>query len=71
MRGGLVARDSTAIDKGRDDLFAATTPSDGETLLVGRAVRRNIAGLNRKLRYIDDKKAHLHPICHEDVHVEF
>ena len=70
VRSRLVARDFKAGEKGRDDLFAATPPLEGKRLLVSRAVTRRKDGKKRKLRFIDAKKAHLNPPCHEDVYFE-
>ena len=63
VRSRLVARDFKGGDKHRDDLFAATPPLESKRLRVnGR--------LTRKLLFIDAKKAHLNPVCKEDVYVE-
>jgi len=70
VRSRLVARDFKAGEKGRDDLFAATPPLEGKRLLVSRAMTRRKDGKKRKLRFIDAKKAHLNPPCHEDVYIE-
>jgi hypothetical protein len=70
VRSRLVARDFKGGEKGRDDLFAATPPLEGKRLLVSRAVTRRKDGRKRKLRFIDVKKAHLNPKCHEDVYIE-
>ena len=70
VRSRLVARDFKAGEKGRDDLFAATPPLEGKRLLVSRAVTRRKDGKKRKMRFIDAKKAHLNPPCHEDVYIE-
>jgi hypothetical protein len=70
VRSRLVARDFKGGEKGRDDLFAATPPLEAKRLLVSRAVTRRKDRKKRKLRFIDVKKAHLNPECHEDVYIE-
>ena len=70
VRSRLVARDFKGNDKGRDDLFAETPPLEALRLLLSRAATRRRDGGVRKLLFIDVRKAHLNPICEEDVYVE-
>ena len=66
----MVARDFKGGEKGRDDLFAATPPLEAKRLLISRAATRRKDGRQRKLLFIDAKKAHLNPRCKEDIYVE-
>eukprot|EP00973_Karenia_brevis_P047910 6649324-Karenia_brevis.AAC.1 len=62
----MVAKDYTGKDKGRDDLFAETPPLEAKRMLLSRAVTRRRDGRQRKLMFIDVKKAHLNPKCEEN-----
>ena len=70
IRCRLVARDFTGNDKDRDDLFAATPPSETKRLLFSRTATRRRDGKMRKAMFIDAKKAHLNPACEQDVYIE-
>jgi hypothetical protein len=69
VRSRSVARDFKGNDKDRDDLFAATPPLEAKRLLISRAATRVNGRLTRKLLFIDAKKAHLNPVCKEDVYI--
>ena len=69
IRSRLVARDfNGGWDKDREDLFAATPPWELKRLLLSMAV--DTQGGQKKVMLIDVKKAHLYPLCAEDVYVE-
>ena len=75
VRCRLVARDFKGKESGgREELFAATPPTEAERLALSRAatVKRDKRGLRvaRKVMFIDAKKAHLNPLCEEDVYIE-
>eukprot|EP00973_Karenia_brevis_P021591 2968281-Karenia_brevis.AAC.1 len=59
----MVAKDYKGKDKGRDDLFAETPPLEAKRMLLSRAVTRRRDGRQRKVMFIDVKKAHLNPRC--------
>ena len=69
IRCRLVARDFKGGDKGRDDLFAETPPSEGKRLLLSRCMTRRKDGRRRKLLFIDASKAHLNSLREDDVYV--
>eukprot|EP00973_Karenia_brevis_P010907 1478750-Karenia_brevis.AAC.1 len=62
----MVAKNYKGGDKGRDDLFAETTPLEAKRMLFSRAVAKREDGRCRKCMFIDVKKAHLNPLCEED-----
>ena len=70
VRSRLVARDFKGNDKGRDDLFADTPPLEAKRMLISRAATRRVDGKARKLMFIDVRKAHLNPVCEDDVYIE-
>ena len=70
VRCRLVARDFKGEDKHRDDLFAETPPLESKRLLLSRAATKRRDGQLRSLMFIDAKKAHLNPMCEEDVYIE-
>ena len=70
VRSRLVARDFKGRDKDRDDLFAETPPLEGKRMLLSRAATRRLDGRQRKLLFIDARKAHLNPKCENDVFIE-
>ena len=70
IRSRLVARDFRGMDKGRDDLFAATPPLEAKRMLFSRAATKRYDGRWRKLMFIDVKKAHLYPECDDEVYIE-
>eukprot|EP00973_Karenia_brevis_P072013 10005281-Karenia_brevis.AAC.1 len=70
IRSRMVARDFKGNDKGRDDLFAETPPLEAKRLLMSRAMTKRDDGRYRKLMFIDVKKAHLNPVCQEDVYLD-
>eukprot|EP00973_Karenia_brevis_P007559 1023755-Karenia_brevis.AAC.1 len=37
---------------------------------MSRAVTRRVDGRSRKLMFVDVKKAHLNPVCEEDIYLE-
>eukprot|EP00973_Karenia_brevis_P002221 298759-Karenia_brevis.AAC.1 len=54
-----------------DDLLAETQPLEAaKRMLMSRAVSSGRDGRSRKLMFIDVKKAHLNPVCEEDVYLE-
>ena len=70
VRARIVAKDYKGKDKDRDDLFAETPPLEAKRMLLSRAVTRRRDGRTRKLMFIDARKAHLNPVCTEDVYVD-
>eukprot|EP00973_Karenia_brevis_P072975 10136642-Karenia_brevis.AAC.1 len=66
----MVAKNYKGGDKGRDDLLAETPPLESKRLLMSRAMIKRVDGRCRKLMFIDVKKAHLNPVCDEDVYLE-
>ena len=75
VRCRLVARDfKVKADKEREDLFAATPPAEAERMALSRAVTRSWSADGRqkvrKIVFVDAKKAHLNPICEDDVFIE-
>eukprot|EP00973_Karenia_brevis_P065534 9107499-Karenia_brevis.AAC.1 len=70
VRSRMVANNYKGADKGRGDLFAETPPLEAKRLLMSRAVTRIVDGTSRKLMFIDVKKAHLNPVCEEEVYLE-
>eukprot|EP00973_Karenia_brevis_P002649 361034-Karenia_brevis.AAC.1 len=62
----MVAKNYKGGDKGRDDLFAETSPLEAKRMLFGRAVTMRKDNRSSKLMFIDVKKAHLNPVCEED-----
>ena len=71
VRSRLVARDFKGNDRGRDDLFAETPPLEAKRMLFSRAATMRSDRRWRKLMFIDVRKAHLNPVCEEDVYIEF
>ena len=69
IRSRLVARDFRVADRDREDLFAATPPWELKKLLMSHAAYRG-DGVRRKILLIDVKKAHLNPMCKDEVYVE-
>ena len=71
VRCRLVARDFKGGDKDRDDLYAETPPLEAKRMLFSRAATRpkGKKGKWRKLMFIDVRKAHLNPVCEEDVYI--
>ena len=69
-RSRLVARDFRGGDRHRDDLFAATPPLEAIRVLISRAATETPSRVRRKMMFIDAKKAHLNPLCKEDVYIE-
>ena len=69
-RSRLVARDFRGSDRQRDDLFAATPPLEAIRILISRATTISPSRAEKKLMFIDAKKAHLNPKCLDDVYVE-
>ena len=71
IRCRLVARDFRVRgEKDREDLFAATPPLELKRMLLSRTACRRKDGRVKKLLFIDVRKAHLNPECHEDVYIE-
>ena len=70
IRSRLAARDFKGNDKDRDDLFAGTPPLEAPIMLFSRMATSTEWGRFRKLLFIDARKAHLHPVCTEDVYIE-
>jgi hypothetical protein len=66
IRSRLVARDfKTHGEKDREDLFAATPPLELLKAQVSRAAGRS----DYKVAIVDVKKAHLYPLCEQDVYI--
>ena len=66
----LVGRDFKGRDSEvREDLFAATPPLEALKLLLRTTAVKQKKGGERKLLFIDVKKAHLIPPCEEPVYV--
>ena len=57
-------------DRQRDDLFAATPPLEAIRILISRAATASASRVEKKLMFIDAKKAHLNPKCQDDVYIE-
>eukprot|EP00973_Karenia_brevis_P076716 10655458-Karenia_brevis.AAC.1 len=55
IRSRMVAKNK-GNDKGRDDLFAETSPLEAKRLLMSRAVTKGVDGRSRKLMSIDVAK---------------
>ena len=75
VRSRLVARDfRTKAKREEEALFAATPPIEAGRMVLSKAAtwKRNGNGKRglRKIIFIDAKKAHLNPECHEEVYVE-
>ena len=71
VRSRWVARDfKDRKEKDREDLFSATPPIEMMRFVLSRQATRRDDGEERKTMYIDVKKAHLAPLCKEDVYVE-
>eukprot|EP00973_Karenia_brevis_P002078 281481-Karenia_brevis.AAC.1 len=47
-----------------------TPPLEAKRMLMSRALARRSDGRSRKLMFVDVKKAHLNPVCEEDVCLE-
>jgi hypothetical protein len=62
-----VARDFKVKDSCREDLFAATPPLELLKALLSKAA---VGDKDRKVLVIDVKKAHLNPMCDQDVFIE-
>ena len=67
IRSRLVARDFKVKDSCREDLFAATPPLELLKALLSKAVTGD---KDLKVLVIDVKKAHLNPMCDQDVFIE-
>ena len=71
IRSRWVARDfKDSKEKDREDLFSATPPIEMMRLVLSRQATRRTDGGERKTMYLDVKKAHLEPLCEQDVYVE-
>ena len=57
-------------DKDRDDLFAEAPPLEAKRMQFARAATRRGDGRWRRLMFIDVRKAHLNPVCEDDVYME-
>jgi hypothetical protein len=71
VRCRLVGRDFKGGDSDRDHLFAGTPPLEAIRMIFSRAVsyKRGRAH-NRRLLVMDAKKAHLNPVCEDDVYIQ-
>ena len=69
-RSRLVARDFKDLGRHRDDFFAATPPLEAVRAMWSTAATKSSNGPVKKVMMIDAMKAHLHPRCKEDVHIE-
>jgi hypothetical protein len=66
-----VARDfKEPKDKDREDLLSATPPIKMLRLMLSRQATKRHDGIERKTVYLDIKKAHLAPLCQQDVYLE-
>ena len=73
VRSRFVARDfKKRGERDREDLFCATPPLEILRVLVSLLVTKSPMdrGRFRKMMFIDVKKAHLVPVCNEDVYIE-
>ena len=71
VRSRWVARDfRDPSDKDREDLFSATPPIEMMRYMISRQATRRKDGRERKSMYLDIKKAHVIPLCEQDVYVE-
>ena len=71
VRSRLVARDfKHKFDRDREDLFAATPPSEAVKAIFSKAAIKVPGKCEKKLLFIDARKAHLNPPCTEDVYIE-
>ena len=71
VRSRWVARDfKDRKDKDREDLFSATPPIELMRFVLSRQATKRKDGIERKTMFLDVKKAHLAPLCEEDVYVE-
>ena len=71
VRPRWVARDfKNPNEKDREDLFSATPPIDMLRLMISRQATLRADGQERKTMYLDIKKAHLAPLCEQDVYVD-
>ena len=57
-------------EKDREDLFSATPPIEMMRFMLSRQATRRKDGEERTTMYLDIKKAHLAPLCEQDVYVE-
>ncbi len=57
-------------EKDREDLFCATPPLELLRCLLSRQATKRADGGGRKTMFIDVKRAHLVPVCKEDVYGE-
>ena len=71
VRSRWVARDfKNPNEKDREDLFSATPPIELMRLMLSRQATRRKDYRERKTMYLDVKKAHLEPLCEQDVYVD-
>ena len=71
VRSRWVARDfKDHKEKDREDLFSATPPIELIRFVLSRQATKRMDGIERKTMFLDVKKAHLAPLCKEDVYVE-
>ena len=57
-------------EKDREDSFSATPPLEMMRLIMSRQATHRKDGRERKSMYFDMKKAHVIPLCEQDVYVE-
>ena len=71
VRSKGVARDfKSPNEKDREDLFSATPPIELMRLMLSRQATWRKDHRERKTMYLDVKKAHLAPLCEQDVYVD-
>ena len=71
IRSRLVACDFREKgDKDRHDLIAATPPLELKRMMLSKAASLHRSGKRRKLLFIDVQKAHLNPVCDQDVYFD-
>ena len=57
-------------EKDREDLFSATPPLEMMRFIMSRQATHRKDGRERKSMYLDIKKAHVIPLCEQNVYVE-
>ena len=73
VRSRLVARDFKGKGGGKekeDSIHAATPPLEGLRMLCSKATAPGRTSRQRKMLFMDAKKAHLNPKCTEEVYIQ-
>ena len=63
------ARRQKGAKEKEDGLFASTPPLESLRMLLSKAVCSGRTGGGRKVLFLDAKKAHLNPLCMEEVYI--